>query len=630
MAEELIVRFVVKDDKAVKDALKEQKGASDELVAAIKAASMSINGSMVLPLKDAWQLLKASGGDTKKFEQAMRQAGVPIRDAKLMAQELNKWMDQSRRAVLGIGVAGRQTHGILAMLPKALRDGAFAAEAMHRVLDKGREKLQEIAKIAKIKGFEEATQDAEELDKQLNKLRAKLNLIDDEKGFAGARETIQSVALQAGVPQKVAIEAVLAAQEKKSMGREVLADNGAILRQLFKSGTGDFLENEEMASAVESQITTMKDLGLMSADDIRAMQGITRAGEEKGSLSAKNIQTKGGGVIAQLMGLQGTTGLNAYRKGQALLQTMADDPKLRGDIDLSVNRAENMLSKLADDKTRERFRATYGFDPMLIDKKTGSATLRPMEEIATGIRRAETEGKLSLKSANDSIAKAKSRGKKVGRIQLYEVFRDAQAREGMMSVIRNPERLTELENVDPEMGNSFLDRGYSFRMATHEGVGKARQARAEVFSYQNFLKQKYALEATSEMMSEAQNHAPGAAGIVDTTAQLGSRLWGDKGTALIQAGGLSALGIYANWKRGKTQDISSYTENRRDQERQEEKMDKALADLLSKQKEQERHLAVTLNVNFQNGQQATVTAEAKTGKEAARGGKRVPTKAGQH
>lgn len=623
MSYEVIVRFVVKDDKAVTDALKNQKGASAELVKAIQEASKSINGQMVLPLKEARQLLVQSGGDTKKFEQAMRQAGIPIRDAKLMAQDLNKWMDNSRKTILGIGTASRS-------FAEQLRNGVFAAEAMTRVFDKGKQKLQELAKIAHIKGFEESTQDAAELDKQLNKLRAKLSLINDEKGFAAAKETIQSVALQAGVPQTVAIEAVLGAQEKKSMGREVLAKNGAMLRQLLVAGTGDYLDNEEISSSVESQITTMRDLGLTSAEDVTAMQGITRAGEEKGSLSAKNIQTKGGGVIAQLMGMQNTSGLVAYRKGQALLQAMADDPKLRGDIDLTVNRAENMLSKFADEKTRERFKETYGFDPMRVDKRTGAASLRDPDEIASGIRRAETEGKLRLANQSDPLSKAKAGGRKVGRIKLYEVVKDMQAREGVMSILRNPERIKELENVDPKLGQSFLDEGFDFRMGTYEGQTKARLSRAEVFGYQNFMKHRHKIQAASEIMQEAQNQTPGAASVVNVAGDLAGRWTGDKGKAIVEGFGLSAIGLYANYKRKQTSEISTEAEIRKDMERKKQSSEENLQKLQQQRDELQRKLEVNVNVTLQNGQKASVTAEARSPQQAARGGKRVPVKPGQH
>jgi hypothetical protein len=131
-------------------------------------------------------------------------------------------------------------------------------------------------------------------------------------------------------------------------------------------------------------------------------------------------------------------------------------------------------------------------------------------------------------------------------------------------------------------------------------------------------------------MQEAQNQTPGAASVVNVAGDLAGRWTGDKGKAIVEGFGLSAIGLYANYKRKQTSEISTEAEIRKDMERKKQSSEENLQKLQQQRDELQRKLEVSVNVTLQNGQKASVTAEARSPQQAARGGKRVPVKPGQH
>ncbi len=630
------IRFRIRDNGEFKRQLNENKKETDAVIANIKAAGKQVGSGLVLPLRDARKVLVDLGGDTKRFETALRQAGVSIRDAKLLTSQLNKELNASRREVMGMGTeTGKFVKGI--------RDGVFAAQAMAATFEKAKQALESMKKLGKVKGLEESTADALELEKAYSRLQAKLGMSKDAGTFARVRKNIADASIEHNVPQASLIEATLKAQETKSAGRELALDNGgALLKRFAKASYGDFMEASELPDFINSQVIQMKNFGIGGDAGLNNMQGIIRAGEEKGALSAKNIATKGGGVMAQLAALQGTSGELAVRRGQAFLQTIADAPGIDGDIDVAKNRAENLIAKLADPATRKRIKESAGFDTFQKDGKT----MRPIGEIMSGFLRAEAEGKIKLPKTDQELDEAMADPKKKLKYgAYYEIWKDMQAREGFLAVRKGKDKLRELENVDPNVGQKFFQEGYDQRMQSYEGQ-LGRIARRDEETHFQKLGEKFPwIRAAAQITSQAQADSPLASGLVDTAASAAG-FFGPQAQMMTALAGSSLImaGTGANLKIGKNDPRNKMFQAAHDQnmsqsqervrlstyqtaslEKQIEETKKKLADAEAKA----RDYGVNLKVVVETGMKATVTQEAKSNSSAAKSGTRTQRKPGQ-
>jgi hypothetical protein len=628
------VRFRVRETGEFKKALNDNKKEADAVLDKIKQAGKQVGSNLVLSLRDARKVVNDLGGDTKRFESAVRQAGVSIRDAKVLTQQLNKELNASRREALGIQEAGKG-------MAKSLRDGAFAAEAMHRVFDKAKEKLKDLMELGKVKGLKEATADAMELQKQFDKLQAKLVLTQDPKQFASVRKAIEDTSIMHNIPQSTLVEAVLQAEESKSAGRELtLSGGGGLLKQLSKTAYGDYMEPAEMSSYIKSQVVQMKDLGLTTPEELAEMQGITRAGEQAGALSAKDIALKGGKIIAQLAGLRGTQKIPAYREGQAVLQTIGDAPGISGDVDVAVNRAENLVAKLADPKTRERIKEMTGINVM-----TKEGRMRPMATLMSEFAVSQKGGKFKIPETDEDLRIAEQDPKKKSLYKdFFEMFHDMQAREGFLAVYKGREKLRKLEGVDAAAGTAIIEQGYQARMGTMEGQLTQRQMRDELTHAQT-LNEKFgyiraAAEVTGQMgakhpvLSEGIGMAGAIAGKAGPTAQ-----------AVVEAGlggiAMGATGMNLEHPREQMQ-VNEHNQSMADSAERNRLAKYQIANLEKQIEETKRKLEdaqvqakmqgvdLRVQVNVQSGQTATVTAEAKKTKAASQSGTRHPKKNGQH
>lgn len=581
--------------------LRETKKEAADLARLLKAAEAP---KLNLDLRTARQLLESMNGDANRFKATLRLAGATAGEASNTLRLVHKEMAASGKEAVNF--------------TKAIRDGNLQAQAMAAVLGKGKQALEAMQRLGKVKGLTESTEDAIELQKQYDKLQNKLNLMDDPATFAKVRQNIETTSIRRNVPQSALIAGTLEAQEKKSAGRELALDNGgSLLDQLAKSAYGDYMESGQIPESVAAQVTLFKNLKLKSAGELATVQGITRAGEEKGALSAVNVATKGGGVIAQMMGLQGTEGIPAYRKGQALLQTIGDAPGIDGNVDTAVNRAENLLAKLADPNTRERAKEAAGINIM-----DGNGKLRDLTPLMAEFALAEQKGTLAIpKSAQDAADAEKDPKKGIKFKDFFEIFKDMQAREGFLAVYRNREKYKELENVDPATGARILDRGFEFRANSKEGQLDEIARRDEV-THGRKLNEKFgAIRTVSDLTSQAQAEFP------KLSAAAG--LPGDIVGAFGSPGAKTAVdGIMYSVLAGLT---GSQDSNPRLKMAQEEKkadiarlnaesakIRKELEDAVKSGMENSR-LNITNNITMPDGSKQTVTGEARTTKETAAG-----------
>lgn len=628
------VRFRIKDSGEFKRQLGENKKETDAVIAGIKAAGKQVGSGMVLPLREARKVLVDLGGDTKRFESAIRQAGVSMRDAKILTSQLQKELNASRKEVMGMTTESKS-------FTKSIRDGVFSAQALAATLEKGKQALDAMKRLGKVKGLEESTADALELEKAYNRLQAKLGMVKDPTSFAKVRQNIADTSIMHNIPQAQLIEATLKAQETKSAGRELALDNGgALLKRFAKSAYGDYMEPTELPDFINSQVIQMKNFGISDDAGLNRMQGIIRAGEEKGALSAKNIATKGGGVMAQLAGLQGTSGELAVRRGQAFLQTIADAPGIDGNIDTTVNRAENLIAKLADPATRKRIKEAAGFDTFQKDGKT----MRPVGEIMAGFLRAEAEGKIKLPKNDQELEEAMADPKKKLKYgAYYEIWKDMQAREGFLAVRRNKDKLKELENVDPVVGEKLFEEGYNKRLGSYEGQLSRVQMRDEETHFQKLGEKFPWIRAAATITSQAQAKSPLMSSAVDMASSAAGAVAGPKAAGWVQFGGASLVmagtgATLGNPREKMLQDahnqslaeskervrLATYKQASLEKEIEEAKRKVADAEVKAKD------YGVNIKVVVESGMKATVTQEAKSTSQAAKSGTRRPRKPGQH
>lgn len=617
------VRFKVRDSGEFKKQIAENKKESEGLIDKIKQAGTAAGSTLLLSLKEARTVMSSLGGDTKQFESAMVKAGVPLRDAKLISQQLNKELNASRKEVLGIASGADK-------LATAMKIGAFGAQAMHQAFAKAEEKLAAMVKLGKVKGLEESTQDAIELQKKYDQLQRSMVLTNDPGKFAQVRKNIEEASILHNTPQAQLVSAVALAQETKSAGLELAYnDKGALLNRLAKAAYAQDISPEEYGQFVNSQVVSMKDLGLKTSSELEQKLAITRAGEQEGALKARDIDLKGGTFIAQFMAMRKTTGLTGFREGQAILQAIADAPGVSGNSDKTVNLAENLMGKFGDDKTNERLKAATGVS--MIDKK---GYLRDPEKFLAELAVSQKGGKLKIPATDADLIAAENDPKKASEYKVfYDVWRDKQAREGIQALLRGRDKFKQLRDVSVTAGRDILESNYEHRTRTQEGELQSQQMRDEL-THSRKLAEKFSyISNVSNVVGRVRAEYPGLATGVEFASDVAG-IAGPKAKAAVQmagAGGIALAGG-ANMQSPRDQMVQSERDQSRktaeERRNQLAASEKQLAELTAKA--QEMGIKVDVNVQVADGLSAKVTSEAKKTSKAAISGTRQNKRAGQN
>lgn len=616
------VRFKVRDSGEFKKQIAENKKESEGLIDKIKQAGTAAGSTLLLSLKEARTVMSSLGGDTKQFESAMVKAGVPLRDAKLISQQLNKELNASRKEVLGIASGADK-------MTTAMRVGAFSAQAMHQAFEKVKEKLDAIVKLGKVKGIEESTADAMELQKKYDQLQRSMVLTNDPGKFAQVRKNIEEASILHNTPQAQLVSAVALAQETKSAGLELAYnDKGALLNRLAKAAYAQDISPEEYGQFVNSQVVSMKDLGLKTSSELEQKLAITRAGEQEGALKARDIDLKGGTFIAQFMAMRKTTGLTGFREGQAILQAIADAPGVSGNADKTVNLAENLMGKFGDDKTNERLKAATGVS--MIDKK---GYLRDPEKFLAELAVSQKGGKLKIPATDADLIAAENDPKKASEYKVfYDVWRDKQAREGIQALLRGREKFRQLRDVSADAGRKILETNYEHRAGSMEGQLMGIQTRDERTHLQKLNEKFPSIFAVSNALGAARAEHPEAM----IAAEVGSSIAGTVGpkSKMVAEGAIAGAVI-----TGVATDTSSARRNLINSKSVSDTTTSA-ADLLKPatkemmdafmEKQKEMGINVNVNVQVADGLSAKVTSEAKKTSKAAISGTRQNKRAGQN
>ncbi len=633
------VRFRVRDDGSVGRALKEQKREADAVLDKIKQAGKQVSGQLVLGLKDARKLLGEMGGDTKRFESAMKQAGVPIRDAKLLTQQLNKELNASRKEVVGIGQESSK-------FVKGLKDGKVVAEALNVVFERAKATLEAIQKLGKVKSLEDSTKDAMELQTQFDKLQGKLDMFNDKAGFSQIRKGVEQASVATNIPQTKLIDAILSSEEAKTAGGKLVANNASLLTDIGKFAYGDFMKDDEVPDYVKASIVMSENLKL-NPDQFREVQGMTVAGERLGALPARDIYTKGGSVGAQLMRARQTSGPQAFKEMQSMLQSIGDSPGIDGNTKTAVNRAENAIAKLADVETGKRFQETYGFHPYY-QKGDRRGQMRPFLEISEGIKRAETEGKLKLDKDNEDLAKAKAGGgKKPGMLERFAVVKDMQAREGIYAGVSGIERQKALLAVDADKGRGIIERGFLGRIRSGEGRLDEIQRRDEAEHARQLSEKMPGIITTADVSSQMLAKHPFLTSSIGLAGDIADKVAGPKAkmfTEGIMTAGIAKMTLDENpidprdaqvrdeLLRQTEADAAARAAREEATARQRNAMAKTRYPnpeherLTHKPGDAQRPI---INIFMEQGMRATVTESATSPAKAAKGGQREVSKAGQ-
>lgn len=626
------VRFRVKDDGEFKRAMNENKRETDVMIQRIKEAGKQVGSGLIVGLKDARSILGGMGNDTKRFEKAMVQAGMSVRDAKNLTAQLNKELNDASKGALGIEKNQRKAN-------ESIRDGVFAAKALEQVFERARKILDDMAEIGGVKGLKESTEDAKNLQTEYDKLQRKLLLTNDPGKFAQVRSNIEQASIMNNVPQSSLISAVSAAQETKTAGMELAYDNGgALLRRLSKITYADDIPAAERDAFIKSQVVLMKDLGLSGADQLAQMQGITRAGEHVGALGAKDIALKGGSAISQLAGLRNISGIAGYREGQALLQTIGDAPGISGDVDKAVNRSENLVAKLADSKTLERLKEATGVN--VRDKK---GFMRDPSLWLAEIAVSQKGGKFKIPETDADLKQAENDPKKASQYkEFFEIFHDMQAREGFLALYKGREKYKQLRDVDYQMGLGIYEASYEHRIKSTEGQLDQRARRDELTHAQDWKNKAGVIVNTANVMGQFTAEHPyleqGLGMASDLAGVLGPK-WKMAADATI-AGGV-ALAVGTNIKNPRDALLAKEHAEQRAAVQQEFNArrgkleeDKNRASVLALRDLQrivdDKGIKLEVNVQVTEGMKATVTTAAKSTKQAAQSGTRKNTKNGQH
>jgi len=615
------VRFKVRDSGEFKKKIAEDKKEAEGLIDKIKQAGTAAGSTLLLSLKEARTVMNTLGGDTKQFESAMVKAGVPMRDAKLIASQLNKELNASRKEVLGIASGADR-------LSAAMKLGAFGAQAMHQAFEKVKEKMDAILKLGKIKGIEESTADAMELQKKYDQLQRSMVLTNDPTKFAQVRKNIEEASILHNTPQAQLVQAVALAQETKSAGLELAYnDKGALLNRLAKAAYAQDISPEEYGQFVNSQVVSMKDLGLTTSSELEQKLAITRAGEQEGALKARDIDLKGGTFIAQFMAMRKTTGLQGFREGQAILQAIADAPGVSGNADKTVNLAENLMGKFGDDKTNERLKAATGVS--MIDKK---GYLRDPEKFLAELAVSQKGGKLKIPATDADLIAAENDPKKASEYKVfYDVWRDKQAREGIQALLRGREKFRQLRDVSASAGRAILESNYEHRVGSMEGQLMGVQTRDEQTHLQKISQKFPSIFAVSNAVGAARAEHPEAMVAADLASGIAGSI-GPKAKMAVEGVIAGAVISGAGTDTGSARNKRLFDKDIANTTSASQVLKPATKEMMDAFLEKQKEMGINVNVNVQvaDGLSAKVTSEAKKTSKAAESGTRQNKRAGQN
>jgi hypothetical protein len=617
------VRFKVRDSGEFKKKIAEDKKEAEGLIDKIKQAGTAAGSTLLLSLKEARTVMNTLGGDTKQFESAMVKAGVPMRDAKLIASQLNKELNASRKEVLGIASGSDKLAG-------AMKLAAFGAQAMHQAFAKAEEKLQSIIKLGKVKGLEESTADAMELQKKYDQLQRSMVLTNDPTKFAQVRKNIEEASILHNTPQAQLVQAVALAQETKSAGLELAYnDKGAMLHQIAKAAYAQDIPAEEFGQYVNAQVVSMRDLRLTSASQLQQKLAVERAAEQEGALKTKDVSMKGGTFIAQWMALRKTTGIEGLRDAQAVLQAIADQPGVSGNIDKTVNLAENLVGKIGDEKTNERLKAATGVS--MVDKK---GYLRDPEKWLAELAVSQRGGKFKIPATDADLIAAENDPKKASEYKMFfDVWRDKQAREGIQALLRGREKYKQIRDVSITAGSSILESNYEHRTRTQEGELQSQQMRDEL-THSRKLAEKFSyISNVSNVVGRVRAEYPGLSTGVEFASDVAG-IAGPKAKAAVMMAGAGGIALAGGANMSSPREQMVATEREQSRKTAEERRnqlaasEKKLAELTAKA--QEMGINVNVNVQVADGLSAKVTSEAKKTSKAAESGTRQNKRAGQN
>lgn len=600
---------------ALKKELSETRKEADRLEKYLKAVDQEAKRGLTVTIGQARRLFQSCNQDVNQLKYVLQQAGVKTADIKILTQQLTRELKESRREAMGLD-------GNMNRLKDSIKTGAFQAGAMTAAFEKAKAAVEAMTRLGKVKGLEDSTADAIELQKQYDKLQTKLGLANDPKTFAQVRKNIEDTSIRSNVSQSSLIKSVNLAQETKSAGRELALDNGgALLSQLAMTSYGDYQDEGEIPDSVKAQIILMKNLKLSGAGQLQEVQNITTAGEQQGALTAKDVATKGGGIISQLMQLQGTAGIPAYRKGQALLQTLGDAPGVDGDIDRVKVLGENLIAKLTDPNTRDRLKEAAGVETL--DKE---GKLRDLPTIMAELAVSQKGGKFAIPESDEDLRKAEADPKKATKFKdFFEIFKDMQAREAVIAVYRSRQKLSELENVDASVGAKMLEEGFQKRINSPEGQLDQIARRDERTHAQKLGEKFNYIRTGADAVSRTQAEHPlyaGAASIAGDVAGIA----GPKAKLAVEAGlAVVPLALGASDGGVPRHDMTVAAEQAAIKKAQEatKRSEQNIAEMKAKMAAM-GGATVNLVVNVQEGMTATVTSDAKTSKGAARGNTRQP------
>lgn len=445
----------------------------DETATKVKAAKAESDGFNV-SLKTARTFAKVFNGDLEKTATHLRGAGASTNSIRVAMAALQV-------EAKGVKTETQKTGEELGQMEGKIRRGVLAAEAIKRAFEAAGKALSDLNELAGVDSAKEGVKKSLDLDKQFNKFEKLIEVSGPEEA-AQLRRNVKNVSLSTNQSQATVLEAAIALQETKSAGREyLLENNGAGLQAFLKHAYGDFQEGSEAIESAKAGVIAAKDLGL-TATQIPEAQGILAAGEKGGSLTAKGVQTKFGGVGSQLASLRKTTGIQALRESSALAQTLGDVPGLSGNIDQVKVIAENLLSKLADSETRARLK-----EEAKIETFDKSGKLRPIADIVGDISKFRAAA-----PQNEQ--------------KLYTVFRDIQARTGVLG-LSTPERvakLREYEGVDASVGTATIASGFIKRVFSVEGKLTAQQLQREAIDYEKLAGRADAILLAGEAANKLQ------------------------------------------------------------------------------------------------------------------------------
>ncbi len=563
-----------------------------------------VKEGVVVSLREARTMLQNMGGDMEKLRATLRLLGVDQRDINLLTRETGKEWDENRRKVLGI-----QT--VMGRLTQAIKDGSLQASAMAGFFEKAQAAIVAIKALGGAKSFAENTTDAVATQEKYDTLQEKTDLVgtpEKNAKFTQLRQNVRRISLGTNIPQSVLLDALLKAEEAQSAGKELALDNGgALLEQLARTAYGD--RSEDVPESIKTSVDLYKGLKFKDAGELRTAQGVIRAGEQKGAISAQQIGNKGGLFIGQLAELQGTSGLEALRRGSALYQAEGSAPGINGNFAETDTRLKDLLGKLVDPRTRARLKEAFGVNTLTPEGK--------LREIPTILSELARTG--AVPTTDEDLKEAERDPKKKAKfVQFFEVFREQQSRQGLIGLLSQREKIRPLENVSAEEGTRLLEGGFTHRSLGLQAGKDAIQRRDEETHLADIEDRQRKINRVTNVVSAAEAQHPYAAaglGVVgDIAGYFGGAKWKVAGDSL--TAGLLAAATDTTIPKEKS-----------DQARWERQY--ANFDSATKRFEE----AVTkltevppggVQVQVQEGLHTTVTPAAKTSQQAAKSGTRTP------